>query len=49
MVKTWFYTRKNKNTFKTIFIGEFIFKEYEDNRRDQMHWMGSYKTCLLII
>ena len=47
--KTWFYTWKMKNTCKTIFIGGFIFKEYEDNRRDQMHWMGSYETSLLII
>ena len=31
------------------FIGGFIFKEYEDNNRDKMHWMGSYETYLLII
>ena len=31
------------------FIEGFIFKEYEDNNRDKMHWMGSYETCLLII
>ena len=47
--KTWFCSRKIKNRCKTIFIGGFIFKEYEDNRRDQMHWMGSNETCLLII
>ena len=34
---------------KTIFIGGFIFKEYEDGRRGQMHWMGFYKIGLLII
>ena len=31
------------------FIGGFIFKEYEDNNRDKMHWMRSYETYLLII
>ena len=40
---------KKKKKCKTIFIGGFIFKEYEDNKRDKMHWIGSYKTCLLII
>ena len=43
------YIRNTKNTCKTIFIGGFIFKEYEDNNKDKMHWMGSYETCLLII
>ena len=32
-----------------IYIANLIFKKYEDNRRDQMHWMGSYETSLLII
>ena len=40
---------KKKKKCKTIFIGGFIFKEYEDNKRDKMHWIGSYKTYLLII
>ena len=31
------YTRNTKNTCKTIFIGGFIFEEYEDNNRDKMH------------
>ena len=43
------YKKDKKNTCKTIFIGGFIFKEYEDNRRDQMHWMRSYEAGLLII
>ena len=32
--KTWSYTRYTKNTCKTIFIGEFIFKKYENNSKD---------------
>ena len=43
------YKKDKKNTSKTIFIGGFIFKEYEDNRRDQMHWMRSYEAGLLVI
>ena len=31
------YIRNTKNTCKTIFIGGFIFKEYEDNNKDKMH------------
>ena len=47
--KTWSYTRNTKNTCKKIFIGGFIFKEYEDNSKDKMHWMRSYEIGLLII
>ena len=38
-----------KHIQKKKFTRGFIFKKYEDNSRDQMHWMGSYETCLLII
>ena len=30
-------------------MGGFISKEYKDNSKYKMHWIGSYKTCLLII
>ena len=35
--------------YKTIFIGGFIFKGYEDNSKDKLHWMESFETGLLII
>ena len=38
-----------KKKYIYIFTRGFIFKKYEDNSRDQMHWMGFYETCLLII
>ena len=36
--------KKDKKFMQNNFIGRFIFKEYEDNRKDQIYRMGSYET-----
>ena len=43
MVKNMILYKKDQKCMQNNFIWEFIFKEYEDNRRDEMHWMGSYE------
>ena len=37
MLKNMILYKKYQNTYKTIFIGGFIFKEYEDNSRDKLN------------
>ena len=44
ILKNMILYKKDKKFMQNNFIGRFIFKEYEDNRKDQIHWMGSYET-----